>query len=211
MSELLWNQDYPAKPLPFGISVALHGVVLGMTWLAPAMPDVIRRATEPERAIEPKRTRLIWYQLKRQLPRVTPQQRIGEGKRPRGLERTLQQPIIAHAPKPVSRAQFIWHEAPKLRIEEDLRSPNLIARAPRPRPRTFSPPPAAKPLVTEGLPLEAPRIDLAQPALPVTTGLPGAVSRPKPRDFVPPPARGAAGQGMAGDSPALGPGGRPGP
>lgn len=142
----IWSQDYPAKPLPFGVSILLHGALLALIVSAPPVSRMRKEPLKP-RTIAPRKV-LIWYQFKKELPAVVPTQRIGEGDRPRGLERSLQQPIVAHSPNPVSREQFIWHEAPKLKIERDLQAPNLIVAAPalprpapRPKPRAFVAPP----------------------------------------------------------------------
>jgi TonB family protein len=184
-SLLFEHQLYAPKRFPFACSLVLHGVLVTLAWLLPPIPAV-QRAEEPLKVFEPGRTKLVWYRLKDDLPAVTPPKRIGTDDRPKGAEQTIRQPIIAAAPKPVSREQFIWHEAPKVTVNQDLQTPNLIVQTPRAPRRQFTPPPETKPAPQQArLAIEeAPKIDIANPALPVPSG--------KPRQFVAPPTPAAA-------------------
>lgn len=188
----IWKRDYPVRPQSFGMSVIAHVMLLGTLWVLPDLPAARPKRTVLEEFKPQPGRRLIWYQFKKELPAVKPLQQIGQSAEPRGAIRTLQQPIVAASPRPASREQFVWHEAPKIEVREDLKAPNIVVPA-RPVPRAFrAPAPARKqPEVPalSGLPTELLKTT-DTPSLTATTGVLTHVDRPR-KAFVAPASQGS--------------------
>jgi len=141
--------------------------------------------------------KLVWYFSKNQLPEVASGEQVKAGK-PKIELRRPGQVITTEVTEPEPGKQFIWQPPPKIAVNRETPSPNLLVFTPkpvRPVPRTFVPPPPTKvmPKPLQALPEPSPL--MVAPAvpepLPLTAAIPGP-SKPRPRQFAPPVAPGAA-------------------
>jgi TonB-like protein len=196
------------RPSPLaGIgSVALHVAgfwMLGLVSYAPPGPPVAYRLT-----VVPLQTgKLIWYRSSDQLPEVTSGNRAADAKQKTTAVRR-KQAISVDSPQAVEGKQFIWQPPPKIELQREVRSPNLLAFTPAPaRPvRDFVAPevPRSSPERPAALLPEASPLAGALPStdpLPLVGALPGAPKRPT-RQFVPPPARSESSGTVSGLEPA---------
>jgi hypothetical protein len=139
--------------------------------------------------------KVIYYRPAERLPEVAAQEQEHAAGRPKVRVTLPVQPISVDSPKAVDGKQFIWQPAPKITLQDEVRSPNLLA---------FTPAPArpVRPFVAPELPkvaAERPRTTLPEasplavapptPAsLPLTAAVPGP-PKPPTREFVPPTAK----------------------
>ena len=184
--------SYPLRPRSFAFSVLIHAGVLTLVAIgsSPSFVDPEESKSLYQIAIAPNRNKIIWYRLKDTLPPVSPANQQPEGDTARGRIQSFQQPIVAKPPNAPPGRQLIWQPAPKLRLEEELKSPNLIAlRAPsfpappaptvvKRKPKVFVPP-AVKPGSQQNSTLSTPVIDVGAPQL--NAAAPGLALAPKPK------------------------------
>ena len=183
------TDSYPLRPRSFVVSALVHAGVVALVAAGPP-PSLM----EPEEskslyqiAIAPNRKKIIWYRLQDTLPPVSPANQQPEGDTARGRIQSFQQPIVAKPPNAPPGRQLIWQPAPKLRLEEELKSPNLIALQgpplPAPPPVKTTPkvfvPPSAKPDSKQNSTLSTPAIDVGAPQL--NAAAPGLALAPKPK------------------------------
>lgn len=200
--------SYGVKPrsggrrvLSFLTSLLLHGLFCCVVFVFPSFtPELARSANGiPKRLAQSGKTyKLVWYRLNT-LPDVSPQ-RPGTGVQAEKLVTSMQK-IQVDAENAKSKNQMVWHPAPRIQLEQDLKSPNLVitqATLPpspvKPKPKVFVPPRQQTTPVASSktlLPLP-PTIQDQQMRL---TGLGGnSISmasvqtgpRPKPRAFIAP-------------------------
>jgi TonB family protein len=162
----------------FTISAFVHGTVLAWVALGPLIPKG-ERPNLYEQAIQPNERRIVWYNLKQQLPEITPAERKHDPQPPRALRRAPQT-LVAGKEELLRPPQLIWAPAPEIELQKMLPSPNVVSVA---RPvRRFEPSP------------EPPRPERPAPALPDapliaadrTTAAPNLpAARPQPRTFTP--------------------------
>lgn len=187
---------YPLRPAPLGFSVAVHAVLLALVALGPSTSSSERRPPSLyATVIVPNEKKLIWYRLQDKLPAVSPSTERTQ----LTLKGAVRSPTVIRAdpPRPRRGTQFIWQAAPKLHLDQDLKTPNLIAveaparpqaQPPRPAPKTFHLPsdrPFAsepRPFLEFTAPLPQSNVDLAASGAPSLA----AVARPKPRAFTSP-------------------------
>lgn len=175
------------RPFSFLFSATVHGVLLGAVAFGPRpLPQVKRPIYES--IIRPNEKKIIWY---RKLPEIVPSVKVGDSKDPQGNVKS-ETTTIALSPKPESSQQLVLQPAPKIKLEQDVSAPNLLAiTAPMPAP------PAKKPVkrfVAPPAPVQpkAPVPVLEEPDITVMWTDPGgsertlSVMRPK-RAFVAPP------------------------
>lgn len=183
---------YSLRPHSFGLSVLIHAGVLAMVAFGPPVS-----IDEPEEskslyqiAIAPNRKKIIWYRREDPLPAVSPLNQSAEGTLTRGRLQSFQQAIVSKPKNAPPGRQLIWQPAPKLKLEEELKSPNLIAlqgppvpASPPPpektKPKTFVPPPVKAAPVRQNSTLSTPSIDVGAPQLSVAA--PGVALAPKPK------------------------------
>ena len=197
------------KPAAFTISLLTHGAIFA--WVA---SGPVREKPESlyQLSIAHHESKLVWYDFRRKLPDVSPADTPTAAKRPRAEVKIASQEIVAGAQTAPHARQFIWQPAPKLELQQDLRSPNLLAfHAPNiqpphieapPKPKLFVPPPEASQPTAADPKLDAPPEIAARSMTSAGTlgnALGAAPARPKPRAFVAP----RAGQPVVNSTPAL--------
>ena len=195
----------------FAVSLLTHGAIFAWVASGPARekPESLYQMT-----IAPHESKLVWYDFRQKLPDVSPADTPTASRRPRAEVKIASQEIVAGAETAPHARQFIWQPAPKLELQQDLRSPNLLAfhaptfdtpKAPKPRlePKPFVPPPETPQPLTASPKLEAPpEIRVARGATSASTignVLGVQPARPQPRAFVAP----SAGQPTVKSTPAL--------
>jgi TonB family protein len=207
------------RPAAFAVSLLTHGAIFA--WVASG-PLRERPASLYQLTIAPHESKLVWYDFRRKLPDVSPAETPTASRRPRAEVKIASQEIVAGAETAPHARQFIWQPAPKLEIQQDLRSPNLLAfhapgsdtpkPPPKPRlePKPFAPPPEApRPVAANpSLARDTGTLD-APPEIHVARSVTGASTignvlgvqpaRPQPRAFVAP----RAGQTAISSTPAL--------
>jgi len=180
---------YRIRPASFLASIGLHCVSILLLGLIGTQSTVLQKPVY-ENVIRPHADKIVWYDFRKKVPDVEPQNKIGETPKPRGLELS-KQAIIANAPEPKSRQQFVWRPVPKVEIRQDLALPNLILRAnlavpaPPPEPKKIpkpnvEAPPAPQPNSSPPAPQAKPNVALQSP----TEGVQAVAVR---KAFVPPP------------------------
>jgi TonB family protein len=197
------------RPAAFAVSLLTHGAIFA--WVA-----LGRTGEKPEslyqRTIAPHESKLVWYDFRQKLPDVSPADTPTASRRPRAEVKIASQEIVAGSETAPRARQFIWQPAPKLEIQQDLRSPNLLTfHAPhpepvaesRPKPKLFVPPPEDPRPVPVNPKLDAPpEIHVARniaSASAIGNVLGVQPARLQPRAFVAP----RAGQPAAVSTPAL--------
>jgi TonB family protein len=128
------EQRYRIRLGPFGASFGLHVIVVTILASNP-MSDRAEKTTLYQEMIQPQEHKIIFYNLRKELPEVKATRKIGDALQPRGTELSGQV-MIAASPNAKSAKQFIWQPLPKIEIPRDLPLPNLILRA-----NTSLPPP----------------------------------------------------------------------
>ncbi len=204
---MLIRPDVPAARMgpragPVAVSLALHAAVLGCVVTGSA-PVRERPYSVYRERIFPNRDKLVWYSFRSRLPEISPLERQGRSRPPRVDVKTPEQTIASSVPGAIRAPQMIWQPAPQLRVEQDLRSPNLLAFetpriAPPPKPKLFVPP-APAPRPAEPAPALPPAPQLAARADTAVKLIPqpqAAIARPDPKRFVPPPERPRAAPGV---------------
>jgi len=207
--------DEPARErrrvLGLGISLSIHAVAFFVLLGAPALrlPRPSETPSEFRQKIEGRENKIVWYKLRRELPRVTPSEPVE--KRPLRAERISKQAIVSAPKNAPKREVMVWTPTPAPQIAPPLvEMPNLIAvKLPDPPPAVrkqfVAPqvqrptPPAARPLLAENAPnIEAASVkplNVVNSKLPPRPFAPPSVTRPRP---VPREIAAAA------DAPALG-------
>ena len=179
------------RPAPFTLSVLTHGFLLAWVASGPAPEESKSLYT---RVIAPHASKLVWYNFREKLPDVSPAAPRADAKPPRAEFKIASQEIVAGSANAPHARQFIWQPAPKLELQQDLRSPNVVAlRAPQidppPKPKLFAPPPETPRAAVE-TPALAPPPQLQAAAVPAQSpirAVPATPARPQPKAFTPPP------------------------
>ena len=91
----------------------------------PVTPNAEILLAESERKI-------VWYNLARDLPPVTPPQPIRGEEGARAEKRSARQTIVANDPGEASDTQKIWDPASNRILKEDVPAPNIVASSPAP-------------------------------------------------------------------------------
>jgi TonB family protein len=149
------------RPGPFAFSLLIHGSILA--WVASG-PLYEKPKSLYAQAIAPHASKVIWYDFHQKLPDVSPAPRPAPAEPPRAETKIASQEIVAGSSKAPHAQQFVWQPAPKVALNKDLQSPNLLALhvprpetpKPAPKPKLFVPPPEA-PKPAE----PAPKVDAA--------------------------------------------------
>jgi hypothetical protein len=113
------------RPLPFGFSLTVHGVLLALVALGPPPRGSGARSLY-EQVIKPHEHELVWYSFRQKLPEVSP----AENQIPRapGAEMKLSDQTIISNPKQSERGtQMIWRPAPQIKPQPEVPSPNILA------------------------------------------------------------------------------------
>ena len=179
---------YPGpRPAPVFVSVMFHMALLAL--VAFTKPPVREAKSAYSQEIAPHEKKLVWYRFNEKLPEVSPPKLAADSHPPRAIVKHPTQTIVAKSSRPKPAAQMILAPGPELKVEQELKAPNLMAfeapkpPEPAPPPKLFTPPPEA-PHATEQPVLEA------GPALPAEKANPlEQISAPRvpPKSFVPPP------------------------
>jgi TonB family protein len=135
----------PSRPVPFTLSLLTHAIIL--VWVASGPAHKKPKSMYAE-TIAPHASKLVWYDFRQKLPEVSPAAAPKIAQPPRAKMKIASQEIVAGSAKAPRARQFVWQPAPKLEMNKDLRSPNLLAihtRSPQPppKPKLFVPPPEA--------------------------------------------------------------------
>lgn len=146
----------PSRPVPFGLSLLTHGLIL--VWVASGpvreQPKSIYAAV-----IAPHSSKIVWYDFRRKLPDVSPARAHIAAKPPRLEAKIASQEIVAGSLKMPRAKQFVWQPAPKLELKQDLKSPNILAvQPPQPHPPAL---PSAPQTQGTALPRAGPRAFVA--------------------------------------------------
>jgi hypothetical protein len=187
------------RVLSFLTSLFLHGLFCCGVFLFPSLtPEPAPSADGiPERLKQSGKTyKLVWYRLNN-LPDVS-SQRPGTGVQAEKRVTSMQK-IQVDAENAKSRSQMVWHPVPKIQLEQDLKSPNLVITQttlpPSPiklKPKVFVPPtqqttPLAR---AKALPLPPTIQDQQMRLIGLGNSIPMASvqtgPRPKPRAFIAP-------------------------
>lgn len=186
------------RPLPIGISVLAHAVVLGFVHFGPraALPRQPRSLYDA--VIRPHEHELVWYSFSRKLPEVSPREK--QIPKPTTAELASREQTVISNPQQGERgAQMIWRPAPRIKPQPEIVSPNILAfqrpllppPPPGPPPKLFVPPPPMRkspqpaPLLAVPPPVQARVASKANPLLMADLSAALAI-RPEARDFVPP-------------------------
>ena len=200
-----------SRPVAFAVSLLTHGAIFAWVASGPMRekPESLYQMT-----IASHESKIVWYDFRQKLPDVSPADTPTASRRPRAEVKIASQEIVAGSETASRSRQFIWQPAPKLELQQDLRSPNLLAfrapsvappqPAPKPRlePKPFVPPPQAPQPVAANPKLEAPPEIAARSVTGASTignVLGVQPARPQPRAFVAP----RAGQPAVKSTPAL--------
>src|SRR5215472_16932376 len=207
--------DEPARErrrvLGLGISLSIPATAFFVLLGAPALrlPRPSETPSEFRQKIEGRENKIVWYKLRRELPRITPSQRAE--KRPLRAERLSKQAIVSSPKNAPKREVMVWTPTPAPQIvPPPIEMPNLIAvKLPDPppavrkefvAPQVRSPaPPTARNLLAENAPrietASAKPLNLMNSKLPPKRFTPPAATplRPAPKDTA-----------AAADAPALG-------
>lgn len=128
-----WVENRRSRPAIFIFSLAGHLAFLTLLvltdWSAlrplPIAPEAEILSAEGERKI-------VWYNLARDLPPVTPPNPILADDGARAEQRSARQTIVANDPGEVSGTQKIWDPASNRILAEDVPAPNIVAASPAP-------------------------------------------------------------------------------
>ncbi len=188
--------DRTKKPLPWFLSLAVHGVLLiYVVWPEGQMKPT---PTAYEQLIKGKEQKIILYQFKEKLPDVKPLQ-TADRRPPRAEVKIAKQSIIASPKNAPKEKQIVVMAAPEVKDAPKFDSPNLLSlqiSQPAPPERKKFTPQAAQPKIEQELAqpkvVDAPELSTKAPTPdPVLEDL-GAIpkltqdNRPK---FVAPAAR----------------------
>jgi TonB family protein len=183
------------RPVPFAFSLLVHGTIL--TWVASG-PVRDEPKSLYAREIAPHASRVIWYDFRQKLPDVSPPASHLHAAPPRAEVKIATQEMVAGSPTAPHARQFIWQPVPKLEMNKDVQSPNVLAlHAPRleppPKPKLFVPPPkAARPAPAAPAVAPAPKLE---PVVVAHTPLPADTAnapRPQLKKFEVPEVKKAA-------------------
>jgi TonB family protein len=179
---------YPGpRPAPVIASVIVHMGLLALLAFSP--PPARKRLSAYQREIAPHEKKLVWYRFNDKLPEVSPPKQTAIQRPPRAIVKHPKQTIIAKSTRPNPTKQMILAPGPELKVEQELKAPNLMAfeapkpPEPAPQPKVFMPPPDPP------RPAEQPVLE-AGPALPTENTNPlEKIPAPRvpPKAFVPPP------------------------
>ena len=185
------NQPNELRSTSFLLSACIHAFVLALVAFGPRQSAVPDRPIY-ESIIRPNERKIIWY---RQLPEVTPAKRLSDAEQPQGAVKSPRV-LIAMSKEASSSRQLVLQAAPTIKLEQDIKAPNLIAvvAPPPPEPkvpkRFVAPPAPAKPR-TENPQLSQPQLRAEEAGLgqhgPLP--LPFAAVKPPVKPFVPPPSK----------------------
>jgi TonB family protein len=146
---------------------------------------------------------VIFYRPAERLPEVATRELDHATGKPKVKLTLPVQAISVDSPKSVDGKQFIWQPAPKIMLQNEVRSPNLLAFTPAPaRPvRPFVAPegPKVAPERPRAALPEASPLAVAPPTpapLPLAAAVPGP-PKPPTREFVPPPGKSSPQTGPA--------------
>ena len=123
---------YPGpRPAPVFVSVIFHMSLVALVAFAPRPSPKPQSAYQRE--IAPHEKKLVWYRFKDKLPEVSPPKQAAVPRRPRALVKHPTQTIVAKSSRPDPAKQMILAPGPELKVEQDLKAPNLMAfEAPKP-------------------------------------------------------------------------------
>jgi TonB family protein len=184
------------RPGPFVSSLLMHSALLAFVAIVPRSGAPEKSKSAYRQMIAPNERKLVWYTFAKKLPEVSPLERIGRSQPPR-IEQKIDNQTIVSKPLQAPKAnQLVWNPVPELKLEQDLKSPNLMAFH---APKTPPPPPRRQPKLFSPPPEPARRVEPA-PDIPAAPKMEAAVNartemaalnsklppRPEPKKFAPP-------------------------
>jgi len=122
------RSEHPRGPNPgaLGLSVVLHGTVIGWALLSTSSPAVTKNTpTVYEQFIAPEEKKIVWYRVQ-ELPRIAPGERIGTNSKPQAEEKQ-DKVLISVAPEADPAKQLIFRPDVAKRIVKDIPTPDLVA------------------------------------------------------------------------------------
>jgi len=184
------------RVLGLGISLAVHAVAFFVLLGAPALrlPRPSETPSEFRQKIEGRENKIVWYKLRRDLPRITPSEPAE--KRPLRAESLSMQAIVSSPKNAPKRQTMVWTPALAPQIASPpIELPNLIAvKLPDPppavrkqfvAPQVQTPaPPAARALLAENAPsintASAKPLNILNSKLPPKQFTPPSLTPPRP-------------------------------
>jgi hypothetical protein len=198
-AEELWlsqagGRTYKSRIAPFLASLAIHASFCCFVFLVqPTQTPDDSKDGIPKRLLDNGKTyKLVWYRFNKNLPDISAQ-KAGAGVKTRTVL-NIPTTIQIDSAKAQSEKQVVWQPAPKIKLEADLKSPNVVVTqgafsppSSKPEPRRFVPPPERRAALRAPgeLPMP-PRIaeSVATATTPLAT--PMLAPKPKPKAFVAP-------------------------
>ena len=186
------------KSLSLLYSMLLHGGLVALAFLPSDLVRDDSRSVYRE-TIMPleKEHKVIYYDFRKELPEVSAANASAKTTTPTPNELQSKQRIVT-APQEKNGKQFVWLPAPKVKLQEELKAPNLIALAPpitvpapeKPQPKAFQAPELPKnvPAKVSALP-SAPQIagvTSDKQSAEISALLNKPVAGPPPKQFVVP-------------------------
>jgi hypothetical protein len=188
----------------FSASAAIHASVCCFLFLAPPL-QTTENSEIPKRLRDNGRTyKLVWYRFNKNLPDISSQQ-PNSGVKSRTVL-IVPKTIQIDSKRADSNKQMVWQPAPKIRLESDLKSPNLVVTQggfppppPKPKPKEFVAPAEKRAAIQAPKDLPLPP-KIADPSLAAAkiSGTPLALApKPKPKAFLAPEVRAPAAEPVA--------------
>lgn len=173
-------------------SVTLHGSLIAYGFWGPALDAPPPKVYQSTIVALEKEHKVIYYDFRKDLPEVDATNASSQETKPTPNNLESKQRIVA-APQEKDGKQLVYLPEPKIRLQEDLKAPNLIALTPpvpAPPPRQFAPPQETKPAPPKAVALpNAPQIARTaseKENAELSALLHKPVAGPPPRQFTPP-------------------------
>src|SRR5260370_234683 len=113
------------RRISFLFSAVVHGWLLGMVAFGAKSAPASKRPIY-ESFIRPNEKKIIWY---RKVPDIVPATRISDLDHPQG-ELKSDKTLIVRSPQPVSSTQLVLQPSPQIKLDRDLKAPNLLGFTP---------------------------------------------------------------------------------